>query len=99
VRCPFAVRPPLTLKALRAKDYSNNPQTLDEHLKKRRRELGLLQREAAEMLGISTDTGGELGEEQDRAGGRTIQIRRGIPRLRSNAGIRDPFRASEGQTA
>ena len=28
---------PLTLKALRAKDYSENPQTLGEYLKKRRR--------------------------------------------------------------
>lgn len=32
------------------------PATLGEHLKKRRRELGLLQRDAAEMMGVSTDT-------------------------------------------
>jgi DNA-binding XRE family transcriptional regulator len=53
---PVCRQTPLTLKALRAKDYSKNPQTLGEHLKKRRRELGLLQRETAEMLGVSTDT-------------------------------------------
>jgi transcriptional regulator with XRE-family HTH domain len=53
---PFCRQTPLTLKALRAKDYSQNPQTLGEHLKKRRRELGLLQREAAERMGISRDT-------------------------------------------
>ena len=56
LRCPFVVRRLSPLKALRAKDYSENPQTLGEHLKKRRRELGLLQREAAEMMGLSTDT-------------------------------------------
>jgi DNA-binding XRE family transcriptional regulator len=53
---PFCRQTPLTLKALRAKDYSENPQTLGEHLKKRRRELGLLQREAAERMGILTET-------------------------------------------
>jgi transcriptional regulator with XRE-family HTH domain len=37
-------------------DYSQNPQTMGEHLKKRRRELGLLQREAAERMGIQRDT-------------------------------------------
>ena len=44
------------LKSLRKKDYSENPQTLGEHLKKRRRELGLLQREAAERMGIWAET-------------------------------------------
>jgi len=53
---PFCRQTPLTLKALKARDYSENPKTLGEHLKKRRRELGLLQRKAAEMLGVSTDT-------------------------------------------
>jgi DNA-binding XRE family transcriptional regulator len=47
---------PLTTKALRPKDYSEKPQTLGEHLKKRRRELGLLQREAADWMGIDTWT-------------------------------------------
>ena len=53
---PFCRQTPLTLKALRAKDYSENPQTLGQHLKRRRRELGLLQREAAQRMGIGTDT-------------------------------------------
>jgi transcriptional regulator with XRE-family HTH domain len=53
---PFCRQTPLTLKARRAKDYSENPQTLGEHLKKRRRQLCLLQREAAELMGVSTDT-------------------------------------------
>lgn len=47
---------PLTLKALRRKDYSEEPKTLGEHLKKRRKELGLLQREAGERIGVSADT-------------------------------------------
>jgi transposase len=53
---PFCRQTPLTLKALRAKDYSEKPQTLGQHLKRRRKELGLLQREAAVRLGVSTDT-------------------------------------------
>ena len=53
---PFCRQTPLTLKALRAKDYSEDPKTLGQHLKKRRRELGLLQREAAIRLGVSTET-------------------------------------------
>jgi transcriptional regulator with XRE-family HTH domain len=53
---PFCRDVPLTLKALRPKDYSETPRTLGEHLKKRRRELGLLQREAAAQTGILTET-------------------------------------------
>jgi hypothetical protein len=34
----------------RARDYSDNPRTLAEHLKKRRRELGPFQREAANRM-------------------------------------------------
>ncbi|MPZ29576.1 MAG: helix-turn-helix domain-containing protein [Rhodospirillales bacterium] len=56
---------PLTLKALRKKDYSEYPKTLGEHLKKRRRELGLLQREAGEWMGVSADT--IVNWEKDRA--------------------------------
>ena len=41
---------------MRSKDYSETPQTLGQHLKKRRRELGLLQREAGERMGVSRDT-------------------------------------------
>src|SRR5882672_3091998 len=46
----------LTVKAQKQKDYLESPQTLGEHLKKRRRELGLLQRAAATQMGISRDT-------------------------------------------
>ena len=53
---PFCRQTPLTLKALRAKDYCENPHTLGEHLKKRRRELRLFQKEAANRMGVGTDT-------------------------------------------
>jgi len=42
---------PKRLKTRRIQDYTADPQTLGQHLKKRRRELGLLQREVAERLG------------------------------------------------
>jgi transcriptional regulator with XRE-family HTH domain len=53
---PFCHGVPLTVKARKPKDYSDTPQTLGEHLKKRRRELGLLQREAGERLGVTKET-------------------------------------------
>jgi transcriptional regulator with XRE-family HTH domain len=53
---PFCGWARLTVKAQKQRDYSEDPQTLGEHLKKRRRELGLLQREAAERMGIGTET-------------------------------------------
>jgi transcriptional regulator with XRE-family HTH domain len=53
---PFSLGVPVTLKALRPKDYSKAPKTLGEHLKKQRRVLGLLQREVAERMGIDTWT-------------------------------------------
>jgi transcriptional regulator with XRE-family HTH domain len=53
---PFCRETPLTVKALKERDYSETPQTLSEHLKKRRRELCLLQREVATQMGISRDT-------------------------------------------
>jgi DNA-binding XRE family transcriptional regulator len=46
------------LKSLRTKDYSETPQTLGLHLKKRRLELGLLQREAGEQMGVYKATYG-----------------------------------------
>jgi transcriptional regulator with XRE-family HTH domain len=46
----------MTFKSLKPKDYSDAPQTLAGHLKKRRRELRLLQREAAKQIGVSTAT-------------------------------------------
>jgi DNA-binding XRE family transcriptional regulator len=47
---------PLHFKSKKPKDYSENPQSLGEHLKKRRKELGLLQREAAIKMEVSVDT-------------------------------------------
>ncbi len=56
---------PLRLKALRPKDYSETPQTLGQHLKKRRRELRLLlQRQAAATIGIDLFT--YINWERDR---------------------------------
>lgn len=53
---PFCRGVPVTLKILKPKDYSEAPQTLAEHLKKRRRELGLYQREAAVRMDIAKET-------------------------------------------
>lgn len=53
---PFCQGVPLRLKSQKPKDYSETPTRLGEHLKKRRRELGLLQREAAARMGILTET-------------------------------------------
>jgi transcriptional regulator with XRE-family HTH domain len=55
---PFCQGVPITLKSLRPKDYLETPQSLGQLLKKRRRELGLLQREAAKRMGILTETYG-----------------------------------------
>jgi transcriptional regulator with XRE-family HTH domain len=55
VRCHFGGAR-LTAKALRPKDYFRTPQTLGQHLKKRRRELGLRLREAGEHMGVSAET-------------------------------------------
>jgi transcriptional regulator with XRE-family HTH domain len=52
----FLPNVPLRLKAKKPKDYSEVPQSLGEHLKKRRRELALLQREAGERMGITKET-------------------------------------------
>ena len=53
---PFCRGVPLSIKAQKPKDYSEIPTTLGGYLKKRRRELGLLQREVAERMGVSTDS-------------------------------------------
>jgi DNA-binding XRE family transcriptional regulator len=47
---------PFTLKAKKPKEYSETPQTLGQHLKKHRKELGLLQREVAEQMSVNTWT-------------------------------------------
>jgi transcriptional regulator with XRE-family HTH domain len=44
------------LKCPRPKTYSENPKTLGEHFKKRRPELGLTQKQAAERLTINPST-------------------------------------------
>jgi len=44
---------PITLKALKPKETDFEPQTLGEHVRKRRLELGLTQSQAAEQLGAS----------------------------------------------
>jgi transcriptional regulator with XRE-family HTH domain len=70
---PFCREVPLTLKALRPKDYSETPQTLGQHLKKRRRELGLLQREAASQMGVCKAT--YVNWENDKAKPVTAQFK------------------------
>jgi hypothetical protein len=42
----------VTLKGLRRKDFNDPPQTLSDHLKKRRSELGLSQGKAAARMGV-----------------------------------------------
>jgi transcriptional regulator with XRE-family HTH domain len=53
---PFCQGVPFTVKSKKPKDYSEQPQSLGEHIKKRRRELRLLQREAGERMGVSAET-------------------------------------------
>jgi transcriptional regulator with XRE-family HTH domain len=43
----------VALKCLKTKDLPQVPRTLGEHLKRRRRVLGLLQRQVADQLGVS----------------------------------------------
>ena len=43
----------VTLTAPKPRDFATNPQTLGEHLKKRRRELGLYQKDAALRLKVN----------------------------------------------
>lgn len=49
---PFLPFGPLSLKASKIKEFKEQPETLGEHLKKRRVKLGLLQREVAKELRI-----------------------------------------------
>ncbi len=55
-RVAFVPGVPLLLKSLRKKDDFLDPNNLGEHLKKRRQELGLLQREVAVQMGILKET-------------------------------------------
>jgi transcriptional regulator with XRE-family HTH domain len=47
---------PARLKASKPKGWTDDPVTLGGHLKKTRRERGLLQREVASKLGVALDT-------------------------------------------
>jgi len=59
---------PITLKALKPKETDFEPQTLGEHVRKRRLELKLTQKQAAERLGVNPWTVlPELGERPHRA--------------------------------
>jgi transcriptional regulator with XRE-family HTH domain len=49
---------------LKRNDYLEAPQTLGQHLRKRRRELGRLQREVAERIGVAVET--VINWEKDR---------------------------------
>jgi DNA-binding XRE family transcriptional regulator len=55
---------PISLKTFKKRAYVEHPTTLGEHLKKRRSELGLFQKEAAETLRVNGWT--YLGWEKDR---------------------------------
>jgi DNA-binding transcriptional regulator YiaG len=61
---PFCQGIPLTLKSLKPKDYAEHPRSLGQHIKKRRKELGLLQREAGVRLGVSAATVANSEKEQ-----------------------------------
>jgi transcriptional regulator with XRE-family HTH domain len=56
---------PLKFQWVRPKDYAELPQTLGEHLRKRRIEQGLIQKEVAKQLGVNTWT--YILWEQDRS--------------------------------
>src|SRR3990167_3741304 len=45
-----------TLKSLIPKPWEFEPKTLGEHIKRRRLELGLEQKDVAKQLGVTTDT-------------------------------------------
>lgn len=53
---PFCRDVPLKLKIQKTRDKEEIPKTLGEPIRKRRRELGLLQREATVRLRVSTET-------------------------------------------
>ena len=96
---PFCGWARLTVKAQKQKDYLESPKTLGEHLKKRRKELGLLQLEAAARMGIGTDTYANWEKGQDPACSSPIPARCGVPRLRSDAGALHPRGALGSQAA
>jgi predicted DNA-binding protein (UPF0251 family) len=46
----------VSVKALKPKDFEEHPVTLGEHLRKRRKELRLTQREAGQRMGVTNET-------------------------------------------
>lgn len=44
---------PASLKALKSKEIATEPKTIGEHIRGRRLELGLTQRQAGEILGVT----------------------------------------------
>jgi transcriptional regulator with XRE-family HTH domain len=56
---------PLIFRWVRPKEYAESPRTLAEHLRKRRIEQGLIQKEVAKQLGVNTWT--YILWEQDRS--------------------------------
>lgn len=46
----------ISLKTANPKPYPNNPQTIGDHLKKRRHELGLYQKDVTALLGVNQST-------------------------------------------
>ena len=79
----------LCLKTPKPLDFVRDPSTLCEHLKKRRKQLGMYQKDVAELLGISewTYLGWEVGD--------TMPAVRFIPKVIDFLGY-DPF--PEGNT-
>jgi transcriptional regulator with XRE-family HTH domain len=65
LRVAFLPYGPITLKSFKRRAYVEHPTSLGEHLKKRRLELGLFQKEVARRLGVSHF--GYLGWELDRS--------------------------------
>ncbi len=53
-RVAFLPLGPITLKSLRARPYKEAPRSLGQHLRKRRRELGFRQKDAAAKLNVTT---------------------------------------------
>lgn len=92
---PLLRRRAVDPQRLEKKDYSEEPETLGAHLKKRRQELGLLQRQAGERIGVSAESvAGQLGARQDQAGGVRVPLRLGLPEVRPNAPPPEPSRSA-----
>ncbi len=76
----------LSPKAKKLKEYSDNPKTLGEHLKRRRKVLGFWQKDVGTLLKVDAFT--VLNWEKDK----TIPATRYLPRIIGFLGY-DPFPA------